>query len=159
MNTPWLDSGVRHIAVGSISAYQKYISPHKGFSCAHRLLHGGESCSQYIKRMVAQAGLTEAIKASRQRFQECREANQILKARISSSHAHTEANKKKKEKANHVDNCPVAFIDLSCCECGLDGLDCVSSLPDISSCDLPDCGGGVDCSGFDCGALDCGSCG
>ncbi|WP_228061460.1 membrane protein insertion efficiency factor YidD [[Phormidium] sp. LEGE 05292] len=57
MNTTWVDSGIRQIACTSISGYQKYLSPHKGFSCAHRILYGGESCSAYIKRIVAQKGL------------------------------------------------------------------------------------------------------
>ncbi|MBD2384509.1 hypothetical protein H6G32_03605 [Cylindrospermum sp. FACHB-282] len=33
------------VAINSITAYQKYISGAKGFSCPHRLLHGGDSCS------------------------------------------------------------------------------------------------------------------
>ncbi|HAZ49213.1 MAG TPA: hypothetical protein DDW76_23430 [Cyanobacteria bacterium UBA11369] len=57
--SPW------HIA--SIKAYQRYISPHKGFSCAHRLLYGGESCSGYIKG-AAQKGLLQALSSARERF-------------------------------------------------------------------------------------------
>ncbi|GAA6619568.1 hypothetical protein NUACC26_053820 [Scytonema sp. NUACC26] len=50
----------RQISVAAITQYQKHISPHKGFSCAHRILYGGESCSQYIKRVIAREGLRNA---------------------------------------------------------------------------------------------------
>ena len=73
------------MAIASIDGYQKYISPRKGFSCAHRHLYGGESCSQYIKQLVAEEGLFAAVRASRQRFAACREANQTLRALASSS--------------------------------------------------------------------------
>jgi putative component of membrane protein insertase Oxa1/YidC/SpoIIIJ protein YidD len=69
------------VAVTAISGYQRFISPHKGFSCAHRVLYGCESCSQYFKRVIAEEGLMIAIGNAQGRFQECREANNILKAR------------------------------------------------------------------------------
>ncbi len=80
MHTSTFDSALTRLAIASISSYQKYLSPHKGFSCAHRLLYGEESCSQYFKRLIAEEGLFIAVKASKGRFQECREANYILKA-------------------------------------------------------------------------------
>jgi putative component of membrane protein insertase Oxa1/YidC/SpoIIIJ protein YidD len=61
MEANWLDSGLGQIATTAIGGYQKYVSPHKGFSCAHRLLYGGESCSQYVKGAIAQNGLSRAI--------------------------------------------------------------------------------------------------
>lgn len=77
-----LFSGVsRSICVVCITGYQKYLSPHKGFACAHRVLYQGESCSQYIKKVVAQEGIQAALQKSRARFQACREANNILRAR------------------------------------------------------------------------------
>ncbi len=35
------------LAIAAITGYQRYLSPYKGFRCAHRVLHQGESCSQY----------------------------------------------------------------------------------------------------------------
>ncbi|MDZ8088236.1 MAG: membrane protein insertion efficiency factor YidD [Nostoc sp. DedQUE12b] len=49
------------MAIDSTTAYQKYISPSKEFSCSHRLLHGGDSCSNYIKRMLNEQKLHEAV--------------------------------------------------------------------------------------------------
>jgi putative component of membrane protein insertase Oxa1/YidC/SpoIIIJ protein YidD len=71
----------RGLAVTAISGYQKFISPHKGFSCAHRVLYGCESCSQYFKQVIAEEGIITAIANAKGRFQECREANEILKER------------------------------------------------------------------------------
>ena len=73
-----LEPLAKTMAINSIIAYQNYISPHKGFSCPHRLLHGGDSCSNYVKRMLTNQSLTEAVKSSVQRFQNCTQASKIL---------------------------------------------------------------------------------
>jgi putative component of membrane protein insertase Oxa1/YidC/SpoIIIJ protein YidD len=66
------------MAINSIIAYQRYISGLKGFSCPHRLVNGGDSCSDYIKRMLREQSLTAAIQSSRQRFQDCAAASKTL---------------------------------------------------------------------------------
>jgi putative component of membrane protein insertase Oxa1/YidC/SpoIIIJ protein YidD len=76
-----VNRATRGLSVTAISGYQKFISPHKGFSCAHRVLYGCESCSQYFKQVIAEEGLLTAIANAKRRFQECREANEILKKR------------------------------------------------------------------------------
>lgn len=75
----------RKIALDAIATYQTYISPHKGFACAHRMLHGGESCSTYIKHLLGQESLMSAVHLSRQRFKACATASHTLKAATSSS--------------------------------------------------------------------------
>ena len=59
------------IAVGGISLYQQYISPYKGYSCPHATLHGGPSCSAYIKEKVAAAGILAGLAAAKARFHDC----------------------------------------------------------------------------------------
>ncbi len=132
-------------AIASISGYQKYLSPYKGFACAHRVFYGGESCSQYVKRMLGEVGFSEAVKASHQRFADCREANQILKASQNAN-----KNKNKRRQADNKNfSCNDAY-DLA--ECGCDGLDCLSN----SNCDLGDCGNSDCCGNSDsCGSCDC----
>ncbi|MEH2191809.1 MAG: membrane protein insertion efficiency factor YidD [Nostoc sp.] len=66
------------MAIESIKAYQKYISPSKGFSCSHRLLHGGDSCSNYLKRMLSEQKLDQALQSSIKRFQDCGAASRTL---------------------------------------------------------------------------------
>jgi len=66
------------IAINSITVYQNYLSPYKGFSCPHRQLHGGESCSTYIKRILSEQSLIEVVKSSQKRFQDCAAASKTL---------------------------------------------------------------------------------
>ncbi len=66
------------MVIESITAYQKYISPSKGFSCSHRLLHGGDSCSNYVKRMLSEQKFYEAVQSSIKRFQDCGAASKTL---------------------------------------------------------------------------------
>lgn len=67
------------MAVGAIGAYQRYISPHKGYCCAHRVHHGGLSCSEFAKLVIADHGAVwSALPAIRLRFAECRNAYQQL---------------------------------------------------------------------------------
>lgn len=147
------DWAIRQIAIASIKSYQRYISPHKGFSCAHRVLYGGESCSGYIKHTIAQNGLLEALKASQQRFEACRQASLILK----SQQEETEFEQKKRQNSAPPDNRWEV-----CCngtECAFDGCDGCVDIPNLDCspphCDIPNCG---DCgSGLDCGSCDCAS--
>jgi len=81
MNIISFEPLAKTMAIESITAYQKYISPSKGFSCSHRLLHGGDSCSNYVKRMLSEQKLHEAVQSSIKRFQDCGTASKTLKAK------------------------------------------------------------------------------
>lgn len=61
-------------AVGSINIYQRYVSPYKGFRCAHRVQNCGLSCSEYAKQSIISAGILAAFPLIFRRFKECREA-------------------------------------------------------------------------------------
>ncbi|NJK77444.1 MAG: membrane protein insertion efficiency factor YidD [Microcoleus sp. SU_5_6] len=159
MQTPIFDAAIRQLAIASIGGYQKHISPKKGFACAHRVLYGGESCSQYIKSAIAKFGLFEAVKASRRRFAACKQANQILKARFYSQSsgevAKFEGNDEwnsRRRNSNCQNNCADAISTLSC-DLPIDVLDCSGA-----DCSGLDCSGG-DCAGLDCcSGADCGGC-
>jgi len=58
-------------ALGMIWAYQQFISPRKGYRCAHSVVHGGTGCSGYAKRRIRDVGLLSAIPDVRQRFKDC----------------------------------------------------------------------------------------
>ena len=62
------------VAIGLIGFYQRRISPHKGYRCAHRAHHGDLSCSEYVKQTILAQGLTAACPEIRQRFADCRAA-------------------------------------------------------------------------------------
>lgn len=145
-----LDTPTRQLAIACIGGYQRYLSPYKGFAYAHRRLHGGDSCSQYIKTLLTQQGVIATLKASPERFQACRDAHQTLKSRYQclSRQATISTNDQKRRSS---DNSCTDSIDCSsiCFDISCEGLDCIPEL---------DCGG-ADCgSGFDCSGVDCGSC-
>jgi putative component of membrane protein insertase Oxa1/YidC/SpoIIIJ protein YidD len=178
MQISLFDSFARQVSAAAITGYQKHISPHKGFACAHRILYGGESCSQYIKRVIAKEGLKVAFVNSRERFQACKEANQILRRRaatcryvsmsIENSEESTEeeAETQQRKQASGKAGQTSSFINgnnTECFDCADLGCNCAEILnmaPDCGAldCGVPDCSF-LDCSGADCSFLDCGSCG
>ncbi len=182
-----LNSWSRQIGVTAITGYQRHISPHKGFSCAHRLLYGDESCSQYVKRVIAQEGLKVAFVKSRARFQACKQANHILRCqRLAQSSLKIQDTAQQKylmrlqnddlEPTEEEVNIPIEEgtptqptkkslfrglngKDCNCCvDSSCNGAELLTLIPD---CSTLDCGAaschGLDCSGLDCGALDCGA--
>lgn len=58
-------------ALAAIRAYQRHLSPHKGFSCALRGATGARSCSSYGYRAIARAGLRQGLRLLRRRLKEC----------------------------------------------------------------------------------------
>jgi putative component of membrane protein insertase Oxa1/YidC/SpoIIIJ protein YidD len=44
-------------ALALIGAYQRHLSPRKGYVCALRACTGGRSCSRYGQRAIARAGV------------------------------------------------------------------------------------------------------
>jgi putative component of membrane protein insertase Oxa1/YidC/SpoIIIJ protein YidD len=161
----------RYGAAGLITAYQKYLSPLKGFSCAHRVLHQGESCSQYVKRTILERGLSDALPQTRQRFRDCRSAYlTILASQSDSEEAPPEyegaASPKKKKKScfDHPycsSNTPNSSdcIPLDILNCSSDIFSCSGNLLDFSACDAGACdAGSCDAGACDVGGCDVGSC-
>ena len=48
---------MKRLALAAIRAYQRWLSPLKGFSCALRVWSGAESCSAYGYRVIERFGL------------------------------------------------------------------------------------------------------
>lgn len=69
----------RGAALKTIVFYQRYLSPLKGFHCAHRRLHGGLSCSEYVRQTIAAQGLRRSFPLCRERFEACRLSHETLK--------------------------------------------------------------------------------
>jgi putative component of membrane protein insertase Oxa1/YidC/SpoIIIJ protein YidD len=66
----WADS--------AIGWYQTRLSPRKGWGCAHRVAHGGPSCSAAVRDLVARRGAVRAVAPSALRFLACWHASQLL---------------------------------------------------------------------------------
>jgi len=125
---------VKTLVILLIVFYQKFISPLKGFRCAYAVLHGGDSCSEAVKKIVRDQGPVCGYADIRTRFRACKEANETLIR-----------NRQRRRGQNDCDEC----CD---CDCGCDCIDaCPSKKADACDgihCDLPDlpCDGPCDCS-------------
>lgn len=91
-----------------ILLYQKYISPHKGYSCAYSALHGKTSCSSWAIHIIERQGLYLFTPLMIRRFQACNQAHETLE-------------KSHKKSDDTVDPCPCTDKPIAdcCLGCGL----------------------------------------
>jgi putative component of membrane protein insertase Oxa1/YidC/SpoIIIJ protein YidD len=80
-----LNSFTARAAIRAIRIYQRHISPRKGFVCAHRVLHRGDSCSEHGRKLIESHGLIRGIRLLGNRFQECRQAKITLVAQAAAA--------------------------------------------------------------------------
>jgi putative component of membrane protein insertase Oxa1/YidC/SpoIIIJ protein YidD len=73
-----LRSLLQHLALFFVASYQRHISPHKGFNCAHRTLTGELSCSEYFRQTLQQNGLSQALTELPPRLVTCKQSSRIL---------------------------------------------------------------------------------
>ena len=142
------------LAAWAIEAYQRFISPYKGFRCAHRAVHGRDSCSQFAKRVALKRGFLALFPLLRRRFTECGVAAQVLDYESREMRRRRLATEKK-SRSSWLDGCDPCAVDCGPpSSCG----DGVGSAVDVVTTPA-DCGsGGADCSGADCASADCGGC-
>jgi putative component of membrane protein insertase Oxa1/YidC/SpoIIIJ protein YidD len=116
---PREDFMLRYIAAGSISGYQRYISPHKGYCCAHRAHTGHSSCSEFARKIVLRHGVIALLRALPRQLQRCRNAYAVLLAAAIAAAAAPEQDPQKKKDPNSCgDACdPTDCIDLDCGSC------------------------------------------
>ena len=119
------------LALGLIGIYQRWISPRKGFRCAHAVLHGGTGCSGFAKQAIHQYGLWRAIGLMRQRFRDCHAAMLAMAAQQDEppeaditeaelDNARRQRTKKKKDGWCGWDDCAMAGCEApgACCSAG-----------------------------------------
>jgi len=66
--------------VAVIQYYQRHISSLKRRRCAHRALRGGDSCSEFAKKVVLRSGAWRGLSLSARRLRECGVAYVALKS-------------------------------------------------------------------------------
>jgi len=64
----------------AIRQYQQRISPRKGWGCAHRVAHGGDSCSAAVRDIVRRRGVVRGVRPTVLRFVACYQAASLLMA-------------------------------------------------------------------------------
>lgn len=110
----------------AISAYQRYISPYKGFHCAFHAHTGRDTCSGYGYRVFARYGTLRGWRLLQRRFTACSAAAALL-------HERPEA------KQPRLIARQAGFLDCGGCDapgCDLPGLD---SLPCDDIVNIADC--------------------
>lgn len=74
-----LESAATKAAIAPLNVYRTHISPRKGFACPHGVLYG-ESCSDYVQRILLNQNLSAAIRLAPQQFRNCQSAAQVLQS-------------------------------------------------------------------------------
>jgi len=74
-----MTSSAANVFASLITAYQRFISPHKGFVCAYRVCHGGQSCSAHAKAAFRQHGLVVGWRHMWRRFVLCAQAAEDIR--------------------------------------------------------------------------------
>jgi putative component of membrane protein insertase Oxa1/YidC/SpoIIIJ protein YidD len=138
---------VSTVAVAGIDFYRRYLSPLKGFKCAHHYVHKAGSCSTYGRDVYATFRFLEATRLLRARFIECKLASQRLQRTDvwcaneegSSGESDEEIRKRLNDKRNRwidAGNCITVPSDgTGLGRCGGSIIDVVSGL-DFCSCAL-----------------------
>lgn len=134
------------LALLAIRGYQRWLSPLKGFRCAHAVLHGGPGCSGYVASAIRARGLWGAAGAIRQRFQECRAAYAVLHSTESGGQGHEEIGRKVNKSLIVKKDSDSPCADAPC-----------SGAPNTRSCIGEGAGhvGCGACSACDLGAISC----
>ena len=70
----FVDRALSLLAYGVVLFYRRYISPHKGFRCAHAALTGGPSCSTIAVEVLCHQPLSVAFPAIQGQRALCRDA-------------------------------------------------------------------------------------
>ncbi len=62
----------------AIRVYQQQLSPRKGWTCAHLVAHGGQSCSAAVRDVVVRRGVVRSVVPTVTRFVACYQAASLL---------------------------------------------------------------------------------
>ena len=136
------DALATSVAVLAVDAYRRFLSPRKGYSCPHRLLHGRRSCSAHGRLILRRVGVFHFRVLMRRRFERCRAARLQLVAMAEFDPNRSEANQRRRGHAY----CGHYYFDIPFC--AADGLASNNGSCVPSNCDGFDLPG--DCGGCDC---------
>ena len=99
---------MKQLALLAITGYKRYISPYKGFSCAHRVHLNGDSCSTFAFNAINDHGLFTGLIMTKARLRECGE---VYRANL--------------PQQKCVPKGQAGFVD---CDCDCGSMDCGGSL-------------------------------
>jgi putative component of membrane protein insertase Oxa1/YidC/SpoIIIJ protein YidD len=130
---------MRLVALAAIRAYQRYVSPYKGFCCAYRTATGRASCSALGYRTVRRHGVVGGVALLRRRMHLCGVAHRRIRQ-------HARPALRRSERGVCDCGCPLPCdapgCDLPChapaCDLPCDA-SCSDWLDGETLCDLSDC--------------------
>jgi putative component of membrane protein insertase Oxa1/YidC/SpoIIIJ protein YidD len=135
------------LAYKVVRGYQRYISPYKGFRCAHYQLHRETSCSGHFRDLLSQYELSGALRLFPRRLVECRDAYFELKrranstptdggSRISASSDSPERDEQSiaQNHSNDHDSVDASKCTCTTISCGVDLINTAQCLGGIASC-------------------------
>lgn len=104
----------------AIGAYQRYLSPLKGFHCAHRVHTGRRSCSALARGVVQRLGVLALFAALPRQFERCKTAYDSLRSKW--SERSDRKNAKNQTLAGRCDINPCDAVQAACDagQCGAD---------------------------------------
>ena len=117
------DTCGKRLALCAIRAYQRFLSPWKGFSCSYRVLTGHDSCSTYGYRVIARHGLRIGLPLLQRRLRACGERHRQHLA----LHPQVRRRVRRQAQAGFCD-CDVPLLDCAC--------DC-ADVANLLSCNWP----------------------
>lgn len=120
------------IAVAGIDLYRRYISPYKGFRCAHNAMHAQGSCSDYGRVVFAERSLRDGMRLMRLRFQECKAAAMVAASVAQSGPTHAQDDDEAKRRKRS------SYCDAPSVDCGSASLDCAPPINAIDFCSVGD---------------------
>lgn len=120
-----------NVAISRIELHQRKILPHKGFHCAHRVYHRGDSCSQVVKQIILDQGLFRGIADIRKQFRErCRAAQAIRISQADGADGEIDHPvENNPSKPNRSKNCGIADVPVIPCACAIGAGDGCEALP------------------------------
>ena len=98
------------IFIQLIVLYQRYISPHKSYCCAHSALHGKLSCSSWAIHILEKQRFSLFFPLMKRRFQACNQAYKNLEKENSTAN----------ESSESINPCPCEGKQIveNCLACG-----------------------------------------
>jgi putative component of membrane protein insertase Oxa1/YidC/SpoIIIJ protein YidD len=119
---------IKNSLINLVKIYRKFISPYKGFHCAHAHHLGSLSCSGYgLKILNSQYSIYESLRLIRHRLRSCSHINTLYqKPKIIVLPLH-------KNQQGFIDGCDIGGCDgCDLPDCGI--ADCHNIIPDIGNC-------------------------
>lgn len=113
---------LRRAVAAAIRAYQRFVSPYKGFRCAYGVLHGDGTCSSRILRAVRERPSREWLPAVRAQFAQCSAAYAVLRVKRREPLTPEEKARRKEARKKQSDgsDCNLAGCDIGSCPADFD---------------------------------------